>query len=67
TQGGRDIFMQSSEKQDAVIRNFEIVGEAVKRISLDLTRLHPEIPWKTFPSQQQLMRRLGREDFPPPR
>jgi uncharacterized protein with HEPN domain len=29
-----------------VIRNFEIIGEATKRISSDLKKSHPEIPWK---------------------
>jgi uncharacterized protein with HEPN domain len=28
-----------------VIRNFEIVGEAAKRVSQDLQAKHPEIPW----------------------
>jgi uncharacterized protein with HEPN domain len=31
--------------QDAAIRNFEIVGEAVKRVSPALHAAHPEIPW----------------------
>jgi uncharacterized protein with HEPN domain len=31
--------------QDAAIRNFEIVGEAVKRVSPALVAAHPEIPW----------------------
>jgi uncharacterized protein with HEPN domain len=32
--------------QDAVIRNFEIIGEATKRISKQFTQSHPEIPWQ---------------------
>ena len=31
--------------QDAAIRNFEIVGEAAKRVSGELQAEHPEIPW----------------------
>jgi uncharacterized protein with HEPN domain len=31
--------------QDAAVRNFEIVGEAVKRVSEKLQAEHPEIPW----------------------
>lgn len=31
--------------QDASIRNFEIVGEAAKRVSPALQAAHPEIPW----------------------
>ena len=30
TAGGRDVFSASSLLQDAVIRNFEIIGEAAK-------------------------------------
>ena len=32
--------------QDAIIRNFEIIGEAVKHISTDLKRSYPEIQWR---------------------
>ena len=30
---------------DAVIRNFEVIGEATKRVSLELRKANPEIPW----------------------
>jgi uncharacterized protein with HEPN domain len=33
TKGGKEEFMQTKMIQDAVIRNFEIIGEATKRIS----------------------------------
>jgi uncharacterized protein with HEPN domain len=32
--------------QDALIRELQIVGEAAGRVSSDLARSHPEIPWK---------------------
>ena len=32
--------------QDAVIRNFEIVGEAVKQIPDSLKMEYPDIPWR---------------------
>lgn len=41
----RDSFLQNSEKQDAVIRQLEIVGEATKRISTETREKNPEIPW----------------------
>jgi uncharacterized protein with HEPN domain len=34
--------------QDAVIRNFEIIGEAVKQISEQVKNEHPEIPWRNI-------------------
>jgi len=30
---------------DAVIRNFEIIGEASKKIPTDIQKKYPEIPW----------------------
>jgi uncharacterized protein with HEPN domain len=32
--------------QDGVIRQIEIVGEAVRHISKDLRKTYPEIPWR---------------------
>jgi uncharacterized protein with HEPN domain len=31
---------------DAVIRNFEIIGEATKNIPTEIQKKYPEIPWK---------------------
>ncbi|HMQ76066.1 MAG: DUF86 domain-containing protein [Flavobacteriales bacterium] len=31
--------------QDAVIRNFEVIGEACRHLSHALTREHPDIDW----------------------
>jgi uncharacterized protein with HEPN domain len=42
---GRDIFFADWVLQDAALRNFEIVGEAAKRVSAALQAAHPEIPW----------------------
>lgn len=42
---GRDAFMQQRLIQDAVIRNFEIVGEAAGKVST-LTRDRSDMPWK---------------------
>lgn len=31
---------------DAIVRNFEVIGEATKRIPESIRRKYPEIPWK---------------------
>lgn len=44
----RDSFLASEEKQDAVIRNIEIIGEAaqsIRRRHPEFAARHPEIPW----------------------
>ena len=46
TRGGRDEFLRSSLVQDAVIRNFEFIGEAAKRLSDAAKAWRPEIPWR---------------------
>lgn len=39
-------FASDRRTQDAVIRNFEIIGEAVKNIPDDLKNRHPSVAWK---------------------
>lgn len=39
-------FDQDLKTQDAVIRVFEIIGEAVKSLPDDWTEKEPEIPWR---------------------
>jgi uncharacterized protein with HEPN domain len=46
TSDGRDSFFAESITQDAVIRNLEIIGEAVKNLSSEATEEHGSIPWK---------------------
>src|SRR3989338_3688898 len=46
TSSGYEVFQRDSKSQDAVIRNFEIIGEAVKHLSKDLRGQHADIPWK---------------------
>lgn len=38
-------FRKSIEKQDAVIRRLEIIGEAAKNITKNFRDKYPDIPW----------------------
>mgnify|MGYP006300076139 CR=1 FL=1 len=46
TRGGREEFMLDPMRRDAVVRNFEIIGEATKRLSEETKSQRPEIPWR---------------------
>lgn len=39
-------FLLDRKTQDAVVRNFEIIGEAAKNISIAFRVKHPEVQWK---------------------
>ena len=41
-----DEFLKKEEKQDAVVRNIEIIGEAVKNISQELKVEYSDVNWK---------------------
>lgn len=41
-----DEFIEDSKTQDAVIRNIEIIGEAVKKLSEETMESYPNIPWR---------------------
>ena len=43
---GREAFDASHVLQDAVIRNFEVIGEAVKQLSPELRDRYPDVPWR---------------------
>ena len=39
-------FIMSRMVVDAIIRNFEIIGEASKNVPVEIKNKYPEIPWK---------------------
>lgn len=45
TTGGRDEFMKDRKTQDAVYRNLEIIGEAVKNLTTDFRAANPGVEW----------------------
>jgi uncharacterized protein with HEPN domain len=56
----KEEFLKSDEKQSAVFRKLEIIGEAAKNIGGGLKKEHPEIPW---PEIGGLRNRLIHEYF----
>lgn len=46
TKGGEGEFLITKVIQHAVIRNLEVMGEASKKISNELKKDFPEIPWR---------------------
>ncbi len=48
TQGGKERFLEDELVQDAVLRNFEVIGEAAKRLDEVYRASHPEIPWRAI-------------------
>lgn len=41
-----ETFQHDLKTQDAVIRNLEIIGEAVKLVSDRMKKDYPDVPWK---------------------
>jgi uncharacterized protein with HEPN domain len=52
---GKNIFLSSLLIQDAVIRNFEIIGEATKNISENLRQRYPEVQWKQMAGLRDIL------------
>ena len=41
-----DALAQNEMASDAVLRNFEVIGEAARNLPDELKSAHPEIPWR---------------------
>lgn len=39
-------FIADDKTVDATVRNFEIIGEAAKRVPADFKLVHPEVEWQ---------------------
>jgi uncharacterized protein with HEPN domain len=50
-----DDFKADTQCQDAVVRRFEIIREAVGRISEDFKTKYPDIPWREMKTMRNLV------------
>ncbi len=48
-------FKINTEKQDAVIRRIEIIGEAVKNISIETREKYTNIPWRDIAGMRDVV------------
>jgi uncharacterized protein with HEPN domain len=55
THGGRDPFFTSVMIRDAVVRNLEIIGEAVKRLPPETTNHEPSVPWRKIAGMRDVL------------
>ena len=51
----QDAWSKDERTQDAVVRNLEVIGEAVKRLPLDLRADHPEVPWQDIAGLRDIL------------
>jgi uncharacterized protein with HEPN domain len=48
-------WSKDERTQDAVVRNLEVIGEAVKRLPADLRERTPEIPWQDIAGLRDIL------------
>jgi uncharacterized protein with HEPN domain len=48
-------FLEALIIQDAVVRNFEIIGEATKRLSPELKNAYPDVAWKQIAGLRDIL------------
>jgi len=48
-------FYKNVEKQDAVLRRLEIIGEAVKHLPEEIREDHPDIPWRQIAGMRDII------------
>ena len=51
----REQFLADLRTQDAVVRRFEIIGEAARHLSPDALKALPEVPWNLVVGMRNLL------------
>ena len=52
---GRELFMEQSLWQDAIMRQLEIIGEATKRLSEALRAEYVAVPWRQIAGLRDIL------------
>jgi uncharacterized protein with HEPN domain len=50
-----DLFLKEPIRQDAIVRNVQIIGEAAKRIPDDICAQYPLIPWRQVKAMRDVI------------
>ncbi len=48
-------FLDNYEKQDAIMKRLEVIGEAVKNIPKEVKEKYPKIPWKQMSGMRDML------------
>ncbi|MDD5433349.1 MAG: DUF86 domain-containing protein [Candidatus Pacebacteria bacterium] len=51
----KEQFLNNVQLQDAVFRRYEIIGEAVKNISLTVKKRFPNVPWRDITGTRDIL------------
>ena len=50
-----DAFCEDERTQDAVARNLEIMGEAVRHLPQEITHRYPDVPWSKLAEMRNIL------------
>jgi len=51
----REDFLAQPEKQDAVIRTLEVMGEGARRLSAEAKQAIPDVPWRRLIDMRNIL------------